>query len=97
MPKGDVDGPLERSLALGMVAAGARGRVAAQQASGSLPWVGVEDPLEMQCLQAEHTAKMQRVSNFQLRGPEELAGADDARHALQKERKPGGSLVHGWW
>ena len=58
----DVDGPLECSLALGMVAA--------QQASSNLPWIGVDDPSETQRLQAEHTAKMQRASNFQLGGHE---------------------------
>ena len=34
--QGDVDGPLERSLALGMMAAETRWRIAAQQAAGSL-------------------------------------------------------------
>ena len=56
--QGDVDVPLEYTLALGMVAAETRGRVAAQQASGSLPWIGVDDPSELQRLQAEHTAKL---------------------------------------
>ena len=51
--QGDVDGPLECSLALGSVAAETRGRVSAQQASGSLPWIGVDDPSEMQRLQAD--------------------------------------------
>ena len=56
---------IECSLALGLVAAETRGRVAAQRASGSLPWIGVDDPTEMQRLQTEHTAKLQKVSNFQ--------------------------------
>ena len=62
--QGDVDGPLECSLALGMVAAETRGR-AAQQASGSLTWIGVDDLPETQRLQAEHAAKMLRISNAQ--------------------------------
>ena len=48
--QGEVDGPLECSLALGMVAAETRRRVAAQQASGSLPWTGVD---------AEHAVTLQ--------------------------------------
>ena len=39
--QGDVDGPLECSLAFGMVAAETRRRVAAQQVAGSLPWIGL--------------------------------------------------------
>ena len=38
----------------------------------------------MQRLQAEHTAKLQIISNFQLGGPENLTGADDPRHDLQE-------------
>ena len=64
--QGDVDGPLECSFALGMVAAGTRGRVAAQQAAGNLPWIGVDGPSETQRLQAEHADKMHKVFNFQL-------------------------------
>ena len=70
--RGNVDGPLECSLALGMVAVETRGRVAAQQALGSLSWIGVDDP-SVQRLQAEHTPNLQMVSNFQLGGPEKVA------------------------
>ena len=38
--QGDVDGPLESSLALSMVAAEARLHVAGQQSAGIVPWVG---------------------------------------------------------
>ena len=41
--QGDVDGPLEYSLALGMVAAEPRVRTAAEQAACSLPRIGVAD------------------------------------------------------
>ena len=68
----DVDGPLACSLALGLVAAEARGRVVAQQASGSLPWIGVDDPSDLQRLQAEHAVRLQETANFQLGGPEKL-------------------------
>ena len=86
------DGPLERSSALGMVAAETRGRVAAPQASGSLPWIGADDTSETKRLQAEHAAKLQRVSNFQLGGPERLTGSDDPRYALQEH----GGLADLW-
>ena len=39
--QGDVDGPLECSSARGMVAAETRGSIAAWQAAGALPWIGV--------------------------------------------------------
>ena len=68
--QGDVDGPLECSLALGMVAAETRGRVLAQQASRSLPWIGCEDFSEAQRLQADHAVRLQETANFQLGGPE---------------------------
>ena len=53
--QGDVDSPLECSLALGMVAA-------AQQASGSLPWIRVDYPTETQRLLAENTQPRCRKS-----------------------------------
>ena len=45
----------------------------------------VRDPSDMQRLQAD--------SNFQLGGPEKITGADDPRHALQKN----GGLAHPWY
>ena len=54
----DVDGSFECSLALVMVAAETRMRVAAQQAACTLPRIGVDDPLEEQRLQAERASKM---------------------------------------
>ena len=59
------------SLALGPVAAETRGRVAARQASGSIPWIGVEDPSEAQRLQADHAVRLQETANFRL-GPEKI-------------------------
>ena len=44
----DVGGPMECSLALGMVAAEARGSIAARQAAGTVPWIGVNDSAEEQ-------------------------------------------------
>ena len=64
--QGDVDGPLECSLALGMEAAETRERVAAQQASGTLLWIGVDGPSDVQRWQAEDAVKLQETANFQL-------------------------------
>ena len=92
--QGDVAGPLECSLALGIVAAETRERVPVQQASGSLLCIGVDDPSGIPRVQAEHTAKLQRVSNYQLGGPEKLSGAGTPRRALQKN---GGIADLGAW
>ena len=91
--QGDVDGPLERSLALGMVAAKVRGNTAARQAAGILPWIGVNDPIEVQRLQADYAARVQESAKFQLGGLEKLTGAHDPQHALQKN----GSLADLWY
>ena len=66
--------------------------MAAQQASGSLPWIGVDDPCELQRLQADHAVGQQETANFQLGGPEKFTGAD-ARHVLQKH----GVLADLWY
>ena len=76
-------GRARASLALGMVAAETRGSIAARQAAGALPWIGVNDSAEEQRLQANHAASLQESANFQLGGPAKLTGAHDPRHALQ--------------
>ena len=83
--QGDVDGPLECSLAFGKVATETRGSTAARQAAGSLPWFGVDALAEEQRLRADHAARMQESANFQLGGPEKLTGVHDLQHALQKK------------
>ena len=62
--QGDVDGPLECSLALGIVAAETRGSTAVRQAAGTLPWTGVNYPAEEQRLQADHAARFAGVSQL---------------------------------
>ena len=57
------------------VAAEARERTAAQQAAGSLPWIGVADVSELQQLRADHATRLQESANFQLGGPEKRTGA----------------------
>ena len=73
------------SLALGMVAAEARGGITARQAAGTLPWIGVNDSWEEQRLQADHAARVQESANFQLGGAEKLTCALVPRHALPAE------------
>ena len=46
---------LDCSLALGMVAAEARGSIAARQAAGALPWMGMNDSAKEHRQQADHT------------------------------------------
>ena len=91
--QGDVDGHLECSLALVMVAAETRSRVAAHHAAGTLRWFGVDDPSEMQRLQTDHAERMQEISNFQLGGPEKLTGAEDPRHAWMMVTS---SVIRSW-
>ena len=86
--QGDVDGPLECSLALGLVAAETRMCVATEQAVGSLPWIGVTDDVELQRLRADHATRLQESANFQFGGPEKLTAAHDTQHALQKKGGP---------
>ena len=52
--QGDVDGLPGVQPGSGMVAAETRGSIAAQQAAGTLRWIGVNDPVEEQRLQADH-------------------------------------------
>ena len=73
--QGDVDGPLECSLALGMMAAETRMCMAAEQAAGSLPWIGATDDAELQQLRPDHATRLQESANFQLGGPEKRTGA----------------------
>ena len=74
---GNVVGLLECSSALGMVAAEARLHVAVRQAARTLPWIGTNDPVDEQRVQAEQKSKMQRIQGFQLGGPGKLIGAND--------------------
>ena len=58
--QGDVDGPC--SLALGVVAAQTRGNLAAQQAAGLIPWIGICDSTDFFALHAEHASRTQQLS-----------------------------------
>ena len=78
------------SLALGMVAAESRLRVAAQQAARTLL---SNDPVEERLLQAEHGNRRKQIRNLQWCGPEKQIGADDGRRALQEK----GGLADLWY
>ena len=56
------------------------------------PWIGADDPAEKQRIQAEHNSKMQQIQDFPLGVSEKQKGADDPRHALQKN----GGLANVW-
>ena len=68
--QGDVDGPLECSLELGIVAAWTRPHAAGHQAAGIVAWVGSHSVEDVQRLQGEHRSKMHPLQNFHLGGPE---------------------------
>ena len=78
-----------------------------QPGSGEWLWLKHEDPWlltrrqaafcglvlttpQTQRLQADHAVRQQETANFH-------TGADDARHSLQKNGRPGGLVVHGRW
>ena len=68
--------------------------MAAQQLSGSFPWIGVDDPSEMQRFQAQHTQSNCRESpTFNWVDLEKLTGAHDTGHALQEK----GGLADLWY
>ena len=65
-------------------------RVAAQQAACTLPWIGANNPVEGQRLQADYNSKMQQVQDFQLGGSEKHLGTDDRGG----KRRPSRTLVY---
>ena len=73
--QGDVDGPLECSRALRMVAAEARESIAVQQAARTLSWIDT-DSLHERRLRDEQRNRMQRIQHFLLSGPEKTIVAD---------------------
>ena len=76
------DGLLECSLALEMVPAEARLQIAGQRA-GIIPWVGYREGGKGSEMDIRATCTY--FKNLSLRGPENLTGADDPRHALQEK------------
>ena len=66
--QGDVNGPLECSLAPGMVVAEVRLCFAAKQAARTLSCIGTRDSLHERQLQDEQHNRMQQIRSFQLVG-----------------------------
>ena len=64
--QGDVDGHLECSLVLGMVAAEAPLHVAAPQSARTLNWIGINDLMEERRIQAQHENRKQQIRNLHL-------------------------------
>ena len=94
--QGVVDGSLKCSLALGLVAAETRGSIAARQAAGTLPWIGVNAPAEEQRLQVYRDCRSQHCRSQQISSwvaKKKLTGAHDPQHALQKS----GGLADQWY
>ena len=60
------------------------------QAAGTLSWIGVNDPAEVQRLHEDCAARVQESANFLPGGPDLRTGAHDPQHALQKN---GGSAT----
>ena len=81
----DVDGPLECSLALVMVAVEKGGSITARRAAGTLPTIHQK--------KADHATTVQESANFLFGDVEKLTGADDPQHALQKN----GGLADLWY
>ena len=91
--QGDVDGPLECNLSLEMFAAETRDSLAARQAAGLLPWIGVSDSTDLHTLQADHAARTQQTANLQIGGNQNNLGTDDKRHKLQRS----GGVADLWY
>ena len=89
--------PKDRSLALGMVAAETRGSIAARQAAGTLPWIGVKDPAQEERLQADHAARMQESGNFQFWWPRKAHQYPRPAACVAEKPRLGRSMVRGRW
>ena len=68
---------------LSTVAAEARLHVA-EQAAGTLPWIGAHNPADVERCRDEQHSRTHRIHSIQLGEPEQLIGADDPRYALQE-------------
>ena len=91
----DIDGPLECSLALGMIAAEARGCVAAHQTTGNHSWIGVDDPADVHRLQADHAVRQQEAADFQLGYSEKLHLSRRQVACAVEKWRCGGHVAHG--
>ena len=92
--QGDVDGPLECSLELVMVAAEALLHGAAQQAARTFPWSGTDDPVEEQRLQAERSrSKRQQIQDFLRGGSENILELTTRDITLQEKESQQTSCV----
>ena len=70
-------------------------RIAAQQAAGSLPWIGVDEPSKLLRLQADRAARTQESANFQLGGPEKAFWSPRPAARAAEKRRLGRPVVDG--
>ena len=89
--QGLVDGPLQCSLAPGMVAAETRGSIDARQAAGTLPWIGVNDPAEEQRFQADHAVRLPRTLTSPTPESELSGNTTWAQHRLSGKSSTSGA------
>jgi hypothetical protein len=90
--QGDVDGPLECSLALARVAADTRTSIAKQQRNETLPWC-TDDQSAIVEARAEHDLRMQESSAFESTQVEGAGVRIDPWHRIQKN----GGIVDFWY
>ena len=88
--QGDVDGLLECSVALGMVAAEARGRVLSRRQAA---FRGVVTPQVPSACNQNTQSDCRKLPTSSWVAQEKLTGANDPRHVLQKN----GRLACGTW
>jgi hypothetical protein len=90
--QGDVDGPLECSLSLGLVARAARLSIGQQQRLGALPWA-TDDESRGGLARADFDKREQLGSDFDAAVAAEGGARIDPRHEVQVD----GGLVDFWY
>ena len=92
--QGDVDGLLEGSLALGMVAALTRGSIAARQAAGTFLWIAVDDPAGT-AFASRPRSQNAGVSQLPAWRSRKVHQCPRPAACVAEKRRLGGSMVRG--
>ena len=90
--QGDVDGPLECSMAMAQVARDARTSVAELQRSGALPWV-TESGISSDTARDDFDARSARARVFETESTPDASVRIDPRHEVQV----GGGVADFWY
>ena len=93
--QGDVDGLLECSLALGMVAAETRGSTAARQAAGNLPFYWRVRSCKGTASACRPRSQIAGVSQLPAWWPRKAHQSPRPAVRAAEKRRPGRSVVHG--